>query len=339
MLAAAQGGNLDEVERLIRGGVDVNYQDEDGHSALYSAALNRNPEMTALLLGHGAKPHLLTSIQVTPLEIAMSFALGKRDEIEEIVRMLLKAGADPNLFDRSGISLLQIGTWVSEEIFLLLFEAMEHPVDTAVLVIVLQAASVKGYSLAIETLFGCYEDFSAQELAEALITASRNGETEALKILVTHGAKVNGQSQYGETPLGAAASAGKVSNLNLLLSLGADPNPPDCQWTPLHRAATLGHLEVADALISNGADIQVKAHLGRTSIMLAAANLRFEVFQMLFQAGARIEELDGKGLTVRQLVGAGLAERCFESNKENPGPRGSLRDYKLLVEFLETRMA
>lgn len=39
--------------------------------------------------------------------------------------------------------------------------------------------------------------------------------------------------------------------------------------TPLHRAASAGHTEVADVLIEEGADLEVSDNEGQTPLMLA----------------------------------------------------------------------
>ena len=48
--------------------------------------------------------------------------------------------------------------------------------------------------------------------------------------------------------------------MQLLISHGGDPNATDTEkWTPLHAAATCGHLHLVKFLIDSGAD------LGRTT--------------------------------------------------------------------------
>ena len=44
--------------------------------------------------------------------------------------------------------------------------------------------------------------------------------------------------------------------MQLLISYGGDPNATDTEkWTPLHAAATCGHLHLVKFLIDSGADL------------------------------------------------------------------------------------
>ncbi len=44
--------------------------------------------------------------------------------------------------------------------------------------------------------------------------------------------------EYGKTPLHEAAKMGHLETVQLLIAVGADVNPEECQgYTPLHRAA------------------------------------------------------------------------------------------------------
>ena len=55
LIEAAEGNNAEVVEVLLKAGVDVNYQNSNGNTALHRAAYNaKDPEVIELLLEYGA---------------------------------------------------------------------------------------------------------------------------------------------------------------------------------------------------------------------------------------------------------------------------------------------
>jgi ankyrin repeat protein len=91
LIAAAAGNDLKQVEALLKLGVNPNARvDQWGENALMHAVLHGNIDMTRVLLEAGADPNL-KGRGFTPLGMA---ALRGQTRI---VRMLLKAGADVDL--------------------------------------------------------------------------------------------------------------------------------------------------------------------------------------------------------------------------------------------------
>lgn len=71
MLLAASEGNIQNVENLLKKkGVDVNYQDASGFSALLAAIAGEKPEMVKFLLSKGADPNLAMKDGSTPLMVS-----------------------------------------------------------------------------------------------------------------------------------------------------------------------------------------------------------------------------------------------------------------------------
>src|SRR5690242_6116153 len=88
----------------------------------------------------------------------------------------------------------------------------------------------------------------------ALMTASRTGKVGAVKVLLEHGADVNGkESKRGQTALMWAAAEGNAEVVEVLLKAGADMHARlDSGFTPLLFAAREGRMAVVKALLKAG---------------------------------------------------------------------------------------
>jgi ankyrin repeat protein len=87
---AASEGSADMVRLLLKHGADIDAL-ADGRTALLAAIGARDVPMVELLLSAGADPNVGDGRGETPLSFAALNPLGSLD----IVRMLLRAGADP----------------------------------------------------------------------------------------------------------------------------------------------------------------------------------------------------------------------------------------------------
>lgn len=97
-LLAAEGGKADTTKKLLTLGFDPNSYSEGGYTALVGAA--RYPEMLKTLLSAGAKVNLQIPVgggqSMTALEVAA------QNGWTESVKVLIDAGADPNLYYTPG---------------------------------------------------------------------------------------------------------------------------------------------------------------------------------------------------------------------------------------------
>lgn len=98
-----------------------------------------------------------------------------------------------------------------------------------------------------------------------------------------------------ETPLMLAALRGYVGICKDLIARDADVNKPG--WTPLHYAATGGHIDVVRLLLEHHAYIDAESPNGSTPLMMAAMYGSLETVQTLVQAGADTNIKNLLGLT------------------------------------------
>lgn len=108
---------------LLHSGVDVNSRGSTGINPLSHASFDGNTEMAALLLQHGADANSTNESGRTPLISAcwggrhtdragtVIIVTGEDERRAQLVALLLKYGADPNVNDRDGKTALQ---WAEE---------------------------------------------------------------------------------------------------------------------------------------------------------------------------------------------------------------------------------
>ena len=123
---------------------------------------------------------------------------------------------------------------------------------------------------------------SSQEATAAVFQAAEEGNAEAVKMLLSAGANVNGRDAAGWTPLLRAAVGGHLAAGKILIEAGADVNAanPDGN-TPLMGAALAGNRELVELLLQKGAKPDVKNQKGMTALAFAQQKGNNEVVAML----------------------------------------------------------
>jgi ankyrin repeat protein len=97
------------------------------------------------------------------------------------------------------------------------------------------------------------------------------------------------------TALYLAAEKGYIDIINALITAGANVNvtaPQSNNRTPLHIACKSGHVEVAEALLDAGADMELRTSLGYTAMHLAALNNRPKIAKLLISRDADLNAKD-----------------------------------------------
>ena len=120
----------------------------------------------------------------------------------------------------------------------------------------------------------------------------------------------------GWTPLFHAVRSGRLSDVQTLLHLGANPNARDRHANvPLHKAAIAGATEKIRVLIENGADMEASNRYGQTALHAAADVGWRETCALLVRLGARHDAKDGPlrdGQTPYQVASnAGWTDVCI----------------------------
>ena len=145
---------------------------------------------------------------------------------------------------------------------------------------------------------GCSKQRPSSINNDLLLAVGLDNEAEVLRLL-GKGADIN--SREDDTPLYVAANLGRKEIAELLISRGAEiDGKGDAKGgnrTPLHGAALRGSRAVAELLLSKGADINAKDVSGATPLHFAAREGRKDVVELLIAKGADINAMDNDGRT------------------------------------------
>lgn len=126
-----------------------------------------------------------------------------------------------------------------------------------------------------------YASLDQRELIGAVIA----GDHATLENFLKNGINPNARPDlWGKTALIEAIERGDVEMVRLLLDAGADPDVKGGGYTPLGRAAILGHGRITAMLLKYGADPDLKSSDGNTPLTAAASMNRLDVIRALLPA-------------------------------------------------------
>jgi truncated hemoglobin YjbI len=133
--------------------------------------------------------------------------------------------------------------------------------------------------------------------------ASAQGNPTMAELLLRLGADPNAQDGGGHTPLYCLANEYQAGDggdvVHALAQSGAKVNANGGvkHCTALHMAARRGNLEIAEALLNCGADMDARDSLGDTPLRRSVNCGRIEVAALLLARGADVHSTGSKGLT------------------------------------------
>jgi len=220
-----------------------------------------------------------------------SLHIAAADGKAEIVELLLKAKANPNIKDKKGGLAVQLAAYEdhSEVVRRLVVEKSEVP-D------VFTSATVGAKNRLAALLKEKPESVKLRNRQgiNPVHVAAREGQAEAVRLLITAGADVNAlddhpadeyfaQYSNGWTPLHLAAMSGKSASAAILLDHGAKIDAVDQRGkhTPLHFAAWMGNTDLVTLLLARNADRNVKDQENRTPLDLAKEKGQATVIKLL----------------------------------------------------------
>ncbi|WP_341247496.1 ankyrin repeat domain-containing protein, partial [Nereida ignava] len=126
-------------------------------------------------------------------------------------------------------------------------------------------------------------------LSRRLCRVAGDGDAAAVRATLGLGVAVDSRDMHGATPLMAAAAAGRLECVTLLLGSNADPGARHSNHrgqTPLMLAAAGRHCDVAAALLDGNAPVDTASRAGVTALYVAAGVGDVEMLDLLLSAGA-----------------------------------------------------
>ena len=267
LVFAAREGDIASATALLDGGAKMNQTTEYGWTPLLTAVNNRNYRLAAMLIDRGADVNVANKGGWTPLYLATDnrnieggdYPVPNPDlDHLEIIRALLKHGADPNarvhddtltrtiftmqwFFEDGATAFVRAAQSSDTELMKLLLEYHADPfIATANGDTALTAAGGIGW------VEGVTYERSPQE------------NVEAIRMLLDLALDPNGANSEGRTPLMGAALKGRNAAIQLLVDRGArlDQRDRGSRDTDKIGSAAAGHtwetLDYAEGLVRTG---------------------------------------------------------------------------------------
>ncbi|KAM4625312.1 kinase D-interacting substrate of 220 kDa B [Polymixia lowei] len=317
LISAAKEGHIEVVKELLENNANLEHRDMGGWSALMWAAYKGRTAVAQLLLDKGANPNITGQYSVYPIIWAAGRGHG------EIVHLLLQHGAKVNCSDKYGTTPLIWGARKGH------YEGVMHLLAN-----------------------GADVDQEGANSMTALIVAVKGGFTKVVKELLKRNPNVNMTDKDGNTALAIAAKEGHTEIVQDLLDAGTYVNIPDRSGeTVLIGAVRGGHVEIVRALLNKYADIDVRGQDGKTALywavekgnatmlrdilqcnpdtesctkdaetpLIKATKMRnIEIVELLLDKGAKVSAVDKKGDTPLHIAIRGRSRKLAELLLRNP---------------------
>jgi hemoglobin len=164
-----------------------------------------------------------------------------------------------------------------------------------------------------------------------LYAAARQGSLPIVQLLLHLGADPNASDGYGHTPLyfvgNGSPGASGAAVVRVLVQGGANVNAHERlkHCTALHMAARRGNVQVAQALLGYGAELEARDKLGETALHRAVRCGKEEMVAFLLSRGANTQARGKSGKTPWQAArGARMKSLLLQHQPQTPVVCGSI---------------
>uniref|UniRef100_A0A8C7JY41 Transient receptor potential cation channel, subfamily A, member 1b n=1 Tax=Oncorhynchus kisutch TaxID=8019 RepID=A0A8C7JY41_ONCKI len=313
---AAGAGNTPVIRFIcsitVRDGWKV--YDDEGSMPLHWAVERNQPDSCRALLELGAEPNVLNKALMSPLHLAVSHTHN------HLVQLLLSHyKTESNLEGGLGNTPVMLACSINntEALSILLSHGARLSSQNKLGHYAIHAAAFAGSKKAMDVILKAGEEmghsieehinFLDKSYSSPLHLAVRGGNMDIIEFCIHKGAKIDQQQVDRSTALHFACSQGATEAVKLMLSsysrLDSIINLPDgaCQ-TPLHRATIFDHTELAEYLISKGADIDYIDSKGLSPLLLATNCGAWRTVALLLSKGANVKIKDQSGCNFLHLA-------------------------------------
>uniref|UniRef100_A0A671XYY8 Transient receptor potential cation channel, subfamily A, member 1b n=1 Tax=Sparus aurata TaxID=8175 RepID=A0A671XYY8_SPAAU len=313
---AAAGGYITVIQFIttVKDPQGLNCCDEQGNAPLHWAVESNKEESCRTLLDLGADPNLLNTALMSPLHLAVS--LGHNNLVE---LLLSYSTTDANLQGDLGNTPVILACSINnfEALSILIKHGARLCKQNKLGHFPIHAAAFAGAKKAMEVILKNGEELGHQieqhinyldkSRSSPLHLAVRGGNIEAIRFCIANGARIDQQQNDKSTPLHLACTQGATEVVKLMLSsfgqVGDIINLTDgANQTPLHRATIFDHTELAEYLISLGADLNCIDCKGNSPLLLATSCGAWRTVTLLLSKGANVNVRDRCGCNFLHLA-------------------------------------
>ena len=307
-IAAVQAGDTAAVEQAIKIGANVNAKSEKGAPALVLAVLNKNRNLVMKLLQAGAEP----DAQHMGHGGATALMLSVKTKAIALAAELIAAGADVDFRDTNGDTAINWAADYGDKAFVTFFlqngATTKHTGHSNTRGIAMR----RGFQ-DLAVMLARHDKLpipspDAAMLIDAVEAGNMDGVTEALIV----GISPNSLDFSGRPVLALAARKGNVEILEALVNRGAEVDAKDeIGFTALMEAARDGEMGATTYLLKAGANPRQKGKPSAFSlgvIHMAALSGKPEMVSLIVEAGADIN--------LRGRDGGTALAWCIKENKE-----------------------
>ena len=263
----------DIIKLLVESGANLNASDGTGWSPLTTAVVSGKLKIVSLLISYNLDVNVTTEKGLlSPIHLA------GYHKHQDIMKLLIKSGANLNALDGAGYSPLTSAVYHGNlEIVSLL---IDYNLD-------INKADGNGWS--------------------PILIAASKGWNDIFSFLIKRGSDINSKEPNGWSTLNMCISRGEFKMVKLLIDSGVDVNLPNkIGSTPLAYAVNNGKMEIqydiASLLIERGASTNIKLRSGRSLLHMAADGGYYYMIQLLLANGAKIGTKDRNGNSPTEAI-------------------------------------
>ncbi len=278
----ARMGDLNRLIHSVQNHQQLFQTNREGQSLLHLAVLSNNIKVVLYLLNKGLDIDKEDSDGLTPLMLAMSHS-----RYFNIVLLLLDRHASVEHTSHNGHSALTVG--------------IRNNNPEGAMVLIKRGAN-------INIVDNVHTPLSLTHVALRQYHENAQSYRELETLLLSKGAKVDVVlNSLGWTPLCSTVTkvqdAANKEHLRLLLQLGADVNHLDINGrTPLMLAASMGRLSAVEMLMSNYASTDIIDNFGWSALMFGVYYNHFETVTFMLNNGVDPNLISPQGLTALKIA-------------------------------------
>lgn len=310
LIIASQYGNLEMVKYLSSKGIDIEARNKDDYTALMAAVMNDHYETVEYLVKKGAK----TYYKIPDYNVFYgALDLASENANVSLMELLVANGYPINNGTMGSAMISAVENNKIESIKYLLNIGADPNVGYNKLT-PLEHACLQGNVEIAKILVEHGAKVDGLEVkGKPLYNAAKSGNTDVVEYLIKKGASVNSIPKYsdgsgGESALMAASYNGQFEAVKLLIENGADVNYSDenvDKDTAIIWDAGQGSRHIVEYLVQKGAKIDYQNEKGQTALMRAASQGQLDNVKVLIKYNADTSIKDKEGHTALGLAKSG----------------------------------